>query len=119
MKKIKFLLTALVLAVSFSSCQKELQDGKNNPQAGGKTLFTATVEALKNGADAETTNDFWSPGDKIKVVFSDNSAISANLIAGQGTADGSFMATVPAGKTATYAVYPSLLLIRQMVKALN
>jgi len=106
MKKIKFLLTAFVLAVSFSSCEKEPQGGENNLQAGGKTLFTATVEALKNGADAEVTNDFWSPGDKIKVVLSDNSAISANLIAGQGTVDGSFMGSLPAGKTAKYAVCP-------------
>ena len=50
MKKIKFLLTALVFAVSFSSCQKDLQGGENDPQAGGKTLFTATVEALKAGS---------------------------------------------------------------------
>ncbi len=106
MRKLYFLLAALLLSAGFSSCQKEPQGGETNPQTGGKTLFTATIEALKNGADAEVTNDFWATGDKIKVVLSDNSAISANLIAGQGTTDGSFMATLSAGMTAKYAVYP-------------
>ena len=106
MKKINFLLAAFLLLAGFSSCQKEPQGGENNPQTGGKTLVTATIEALKSGADAEVTNDFWATGDKLKVVLNDNSPISANLIAGQGTTDGSFMATVPAGKTAKYAVYP-------------
>ena len=106
MKKINFLLAAFLLLAGFSSCQKEPQGGGNTPQTGGKTLVTATIEALKSGADAEVTNDFWATGDKLKVVLNDNSAISANLIAGQGTTDGSFMATVPAGKTAKYAVYP-------------
>ena len=102
MKKINFLLAAFLLLAGFSSCQKEPQGGENNPQTGGKTLVTATIEALKSGADAEVTNDFWATGDKLKVVLNDNSPISANLIAGQGTTDGSFMATVPAGKTAKY-----------------
>lgn len=106
MRKLYFLLAAFLLLTGFFSCQKEPQGGETNPQTGGKTLFTATIEALKNGADAEVTNDFWATGDKLKVVLSDHSAISANLIAGQGTTDGSFMATVPAGKTAKYAVYP-------------
>ena len=106
MRKLYFLLAAFLLLAGFSSCQKEPQGGENNPQTGGKTLVTATIEALKSGADAEVTNDFWATGDKLKVVLNDNSAISANLIAGQGTTDGSFMATVPAGKTAKYAVYP-------------
>ena len=106
MRKLYFLLAALLLSAGFFSCQKEPQGGETNPQTGGKTLFTATIEALKNGADAEVTNDFWATGDKLKVVLSDHSAISANLIAGQGTADGSFMATLPAGVTAKYAVYP-------------
>ena len=105
MKKISFLLAALVLSAGLNSCQKETPGGENNQQ-GGKTLFPATIEALKSGADSETQNDFWSPGDKITVVLSDNNTISANLIAGQGTADGSFMGTLPAGKTAKYAVYP-------------
>ena len=106
MKKINFLLAAFLLLAGFSSCQKEPQGGENNPQTGGKTLVTATIEALKSGADAEVTNDFWATGDKLKVVLNNNNPISANLIAGQGTTDGSFMATLPAGKTAKYAVYP-------------
>ena len=106
MRKLSFLLAALLLSAGFSSCQKEPQGGGNTPQTGGKTLVTATIEALKSGAAAEVTNDFWATGDKLKVVLNDNSPISANLIAGQGTTDGSFMATVPAGKTSKYAVYP-------------
>ena len=68
MKKINFLLAAFLLLAGFSSCQKEPQGGENNPQTGGKTLVTATIEALKSGADAEVTNDFWATGDKLKVV---------------------------------------------------
>lgn len=105
MKKISFLLAALVLSAGLNSCQKETPGGEDNQQ-GGKTLFPATIEALKSGADSESQNDFWAPGDKITVVLSDNSTISATLIAGQGTPDGSFMGTLPAGKTANYAVYP-------------
>ena len=89
------------------SCSDELDGGKENPgAAGGRTLFTATVEALQSEADTETQNDFWAPGDKIKLVLNDNSSLSANLIAGQGTESGSFMGTLPEGKTAKYAVYP-------------
>ena len=106
MKKNIFLLAAFLLLAGVSSCQKEPQGEENNPEAGDKTLFTATIEALKNGADAEVTNDFWATGDKLKIVLNDNSAISATLIAGQGTTDGSFMATLSAGMTAKYAVYP-------------
>ena len=107
MKKIYFLSLLSLLFVTMPSCSDELDGGKENPgAAGGRTLFTATVEALQSEADTETQNDFWATGDKLKVVLNDNSPISANLIAGQGTTDGSFMATVPAGKTAKYAVYP-------------
>lgn len=108
MKKIYFLLATLLLSAGFSSCQKEPQGDENDPQTGGKTLFSATVEALKNGVDAEATNDFWSPGDKINVVLNDNTTIVASLIAGQGTEEGSFMGTMPEGKTASYAVYPEV-----------
>ena len=107
MKKICFLSLLSLLFVTMPSCSDELDGGKENPgAAGGRTLFTATVEALQSEADTETQNDFWATGDKLKVVLNDNSAISANLIAGQGTTDGSFMATLSAGMTAKYAVYP-------------
>lgn len=107
MKKICFLSLLSLLFVTMPSCSDELEGGKENPgAAGGRTLFTATVEALQSEADTETQNDFWATGDKLKVVLNDNSAISANLIAGQGTTDGSFMGTLPEGKTAKYAVYP-------------
>ena len=107
MKKIYFLSLLSLLFVTMPSCSDELDGGKENPgAAGGRTLFTATVEALQSEADTETQNDFWATGDKLKVVLNDNSAISANLIAGQGTTDGSFMATLSAGMTAKYAVYP-------------
>ena len=107
MKKICFLSLLSLLFVTMPSCSDELDGGKENPgAAGGRTLFTATVEALQSEADTETQNDFWATGDKLKVVLNDNSAISANLIAGQGTESGSFMGTLPEGKTATYAVYP-------------
>ena len=107
MKKICFLSLLSLLFVTMPSCSDELDGGKENPgAAGGRTLFTATVEALQSEADTETQNDFWAPGDKIKLVLNDNSSLSANLIAGQGTESGSFMGTLPEGKTAKYAVYP-------------
>ena len=107
MKKICFLSLLSLLFVTMPSCSDELEGGNNNSgAAGGRTLFTATVEALQSEADTETQNDFWAPGDKIKLVLNDNSSLSANLIAGQGTESGSFMGTLPEGKTAKYAVYP-------------
>ena len=107
MKKICFLSLLSLLFVTTPSCSDELEGGNNNSGAvGGRTLFTATVEALQSEADTETQNDFWAPGDKIKLVLNDNSSLSANLIAGQGTESGSFMGTLPEGKTAKYAVYP-------------
>ena len=91
MKKICFLSLLSLLFVTMPSCSDELDGGKENPgAAGGRTLFTATVEALQSEADTETQNDFWAPGDKIKLVLNDNSSLSANLIAGQGTESGSF-----------------------------
>ena len=103
MKKIYFLSLLSLLLAAFPSCSDELQDG-NNPGtgAGGRTLFTATLEGLEH----EETGSFWSPNSKITLVMTDKSTVTANLIAGTGTENGSFMATVPAGKTAAYAVYP-------------
>lgn len=107
MKKIYFLSLLSLLFVTLHSCNKEeLEGGNNNQSSGGKTLFTATIDAFQSEADTESLNDFWSPGDKIKVILNDDSQVVANLIAGQGTESGSFMGSVPAGKTGKFAVYP-------------
>ena len=107
MKKIYFLSLLSLLFVTLHSCSKEeLEGGNNNQSSGGKTLFTATIDAFQSEADTESLNDFWSPGDKIKVILNDDSQVVANLIAGQGTESGSFMGSVPAGKTGKFAVYP-------------
>ena len=107
MKKFYFLSLLSLLFVTLHSCNKEEPEGGNNNQSsGGKTLFTATIDAFQSEADTEALNDFWSSGDKIKVILNDDSQVVANLIAGQGTESGSFMGSVPAGKTGKFAVYP-------------
>ena len=102
MKKIYFLSLLSLLLAAFPSCNKELEDGNKPGTAGGRTLFTATMEGLKH----EETGSFWSPNSKMTLVMTDKSTVTANLISGTGTENGSFMATVPAGKAAAYAVYP-------------
>ena len=119
MKKIYLLALVSLLSVTFHSCEKEPEGGNNNVTSGGKTLFNATVEALQNVNNPESQNDFWSPGEKIKIVLSDKSQIAASIIAGQGTEDGSFMATMPEGKTASYAVSPESALESVTGEGLN
>ena len=106
MKKICFLSLLSLFFVTLHSCNKNEIEGGNGGATGGKTLVSATIEAFQSEGASEALNDFWSPGDKIQVVLSDNSTVVANLIAGQGSESGSFMASVPSGKTAKYAVYP-------------
>ena len=106
MKKIYLLSLLSLLLVTFQSCTKE-PENTNPSSSGGKTLFTATLEGL----EGEETGSFWSPNTKIKVVMTDKSSVVANLIAGTGTENGSFMASVPTGKTPEYAVYPMSALV--------
>ena len=79
MKKIYLLALVSLLSVTFHSCEKEPEGGNNNVTSGGKTLFNATVEALQSVNNPESKNDFWSPGEKIKIVLSDKSQIAASL----------------------------------------
>ena len=106
MKKIYLLSLLSLLFVTFQSCTKE-PENTNPSSSGGKTLFTATLEGL----EGEETGSFWSPNTKIKVVMTDNSSVVANLVSGSGTENGSFMASVPTGKTPEYAVYPMSALV--------
>ena len=110
MKKSFLLLTLALFAVAFSSCaNKEQPDNrgnsgnKGNNGNGGKVVFTATTEHLEQAGDAEA---FWLPGEQIKIVLNDGDSVVATLVDGSGTATGSFVGTIPGGKTALYAVHP-------------
>ena len=101
-------LTLSLLALAFFSCAKNEQSDNNgnsgNNGNGGKVVFTATTENLEQAGDAEA---FWLPGDQIKLVLNDGDSVNATLVDGAGTATGSFVGTIPSGKTALYAVHPT------------
>ena len=103
MKKIHLLL-ALSLLVSFQACRKEPNQGGETDKPGGKVVFTATLEDLESASSMES---FWFPGDQIKIALNDGNTVNATLVDGAGTATASFVATIPSGKTALFAVHPT------------
>ncbi len=103
MKKYSLLLTLSLFAMAFLSCNKEEQGQGGGEGTDGKVVFTATAENLASVGDVEF---FWIPGEKIKIVLNDGNSILATLVDGAGTSTGSFVGTIPSGKTALYAVHP-------------
>lgn len=102
MKKYFLLLTLSLFAMTLLSCKKE-QGQEGGEGTDGKVVFTATAENLESASDVEF---FWLPGEKIKIVLNDGNSINATLVDGAGTSTGSFVGTIPNGKTALYAVHP-------------
>ena len=102
MKRIHLLLVFSFLA-AFLACKKEAgQGGEGAPD--GKVVFTATLEDLATDSSLQS---FWLPGDQIQLVLNDGSTMTAVLVAGTGTATGSFVATNPGERTALFAVFPT------------
>ena len=101
MKRIHLLLVFSFLA-AFLACKKEADQG-GGETSGGKVVFTATLEDLESGSSLQS---FWLPGDQIQLMLDDGSTMTATLVAGGGTATGSFVATNPGGRTALFAVFP-------------
>ena len=101
MKRIHLLFVFSLLA-AFLACKKEADQGAD-AKPGEKVVFTATLEDLESGSAMQS---FWLPGDQIQLVLNDGNTLTATLVAGAGTATGSFVATNPGGRTALFAVYP-------------
>ena len=102
MKRIHLLLVFSFLA-AFLACKKEADQG-GGETSGGKVVFTATLEDLVSGSSLQS---FWLPGDQIQLVLNDGSTMTPTLVAGGGTATGSFVATNPGERTALFAVFPT------------
>lgn len=108
MKKFYLLLTLSLFAIAFQACRKEPDNNGDNGNNGnngksGKVVFTATAENIESEAEAEA---LWLPGEQIKIVLDDGNSVIATLVDGAGTSTGSFVGTIPEGKTALYAVHP-------------
>ena len=101
MKNCYFLLALSMLLMVAPSCKKEQDPG--GVGKAGKTVFIATAE---NYGSADDVDFFWMPGEQIKIVLNDGNSVMATLVDGAGTSVGSFVGTVPGGKTALYAVRP-------------
>jgi len=103
MKKLYLLLTLSLFATAFLSCNKQEQD-QGDKGVSGKSVFTATAQNLESGSDVDF---FWMPSEQIKIVLNDGNTVNATLVDGAGTSVGSFVTTIPSGKTAIYAVHPT------------
>ena len=100
MKKIIVILSAVVLFI-LSSCNREELVGVEPVGV----VFTCISDNAKTSI--ENGHTVWSLDDKIKVFYSDESAVAV-LKTGEGTSHATFEAAVPEA-TDYYAVYPASL----------
>lgn len=106
MKRISRIFTFFVCMAALFSCAKEIAQPEQEPES-SSTLqtFTAVSEDTKTSISGSST--VWNEGDQIQIIFSDGTASEPfTLKSGANTKTAKFQGTVPAGKTAAYAVYP-------------
>jgi len=111
MKRLVYILSAIVFIASFVSCQKQIEITVAPEQ---KISFEATMPDITKTSIDKELNVLWSEGDKIDVYGCTDNAFAAKAVfelsSGAGTKNGKF--TLKEGETfGTYdsyvAIYPS------------